>query len=194
MINKHLIIFSIVLASCGQTASPFKKELTSECDCKKYAVDNKIQLPEASDLYLLNDSMLVDESQIIQYRETLKKVNEIRANYDVQFKKCYEKFYDLNIVKAGCSKDEIAKKAFGDAISLMRVNCRGSNQDLARYMATKVNGTVVFMFMSVAQNGMVCITGISELNPNEILSTDCGEANEKIAEWEAIQEYKIKQK
>jgi hypothetical protein len=38
---------------------------------------------------------------------------------------------------------------------------------------------------------MACITGVSEISPEEILSSDCGNVDRKVADWEAITEYKI---
>jgi hypothetical protein len=45
--------------------------------------------------------------------------------------------------------------------------------------------------MSVAPNGEVCISGISEHNTNEIISSDCGSAVAKSADWDAVSEYKL---
>ena len=41
------------------------------------------------------------------------------------------------------------------------------------------------MFMSVAENGYVCIGTVSE-NALEILAVDCGPSERKIQEWNAV--------
>jgi len=170
--------------------------LNTVCDCKKYALEKKIELPSSDDLFMLSDSMRPDspdgdQSFYTEYGNVMKKVTGIRSKYDLAFKDCYAKFGDLDVVTAPCSPEEKTINAFNKAMSLIKRNCNGSNQELVKYMATKVEGVVVFMFMSVGGNGMVCISGVSEINPDEILSTDCGEANTKMAEWDAMPELKI---
>ena len=166
----------------------------NECDCKKYATEHKIELPNTDDLFFLSDSIGLSDWQFTEYRKVKTNVDNIRSKYDEPFNNCVKKFGDLDIIDAPCTKEEKTLSAFQTAISLIKRNCRGSNQELAKYMATKVNGVVVFMFMSVAQNGMVCISAISEINPNEILGADCGETYAKMAEWDALPEYKINTK
>lgn len=178
-------------SSSSQTnESNDEKSLNSECDCKKYAVDLKLKLPESSDLFRLMDSTSGD-GDFTEYRKIQANVNSIRKNYDITLKKCTEKFGELNVINAACTPEEKTRKAFKTALNLIQRNCQGSNQTLSKYMATKVNGNIVFMFISVAENGMACITGVSEISPNEILSSDCGNVDRKVADWEAITEYKI---
>jgi len=168
-------------------------EFNNECDCKRYAVEHKIALPELDDLILLSDSFGTGvPGEFDHYRIVNARVEEIRKKYDVGFKECYKKFGDLDIVNSACTDEEVRIRAFSKAMRLVKNNCRGSNQELVKYMAVKSDDKLIFMFMSVAENGMVCISGVSEINPDEILSTDCGEANVKMAEWEALPEYKIK--
>jgi hypothetical protein len=167
-----------------------EKSLNSECDCKKHAVDLKLKLPESSDLFRLMDSTSGD-GDFTEYRKIQANVNSIRKNYDLTFKKCTEKFGEFNVINAACTPEEKTRKAFNTALNLIQRKCQGSNQTLSKYMATKVNGNIVFMFISVAENGMACITGVSEISPEEILSSDCGNVDRKVADWEAITEYKI---
>ena len=168
-------------------------EFNNECDCKKYAIEHKIALPVLNDLYTLSDSTMTDgQGSFDEYRSVQSRVDEIRKNYDVGFKECYKKFGDLDIVNSACTKEEIRIRAFSTAMSLIQNNCRGSNQELVKYMAVKTDDKLIFMFMSVAENGMVCISGVSEIKPDEILSADCGNADVKMAEWDALPEFKIK--
>jgi len=59
------------------------------------------------------------------------------------------------------------------------------NQTLMRTKVADFNGTTLYLYMSVAENGMTCISTISELKL-EVLAADCGETYRKIAEWNAI--------
>ena len=43
----------------------------------------------------------------------------------------------------------------------------------------------LYIYMSVAENGMTCISTVSEL-ALEVLAADCGETYRKIDEWNAI--------
>ena len=47
------------------------------------------------------------------------------------------------------------------------------------------NGTILYMFLSVAENGYVCISSVSE-NALEVLAADCGPSEIKIEEWNAV--------
>jgi hypothetical protein len=197
-ISQHNLIFLVAVLLFGcQSKSTTNTEkvsepisLNSECDCKKYSMDKKINLPAFGDLMTLSDSISLD-GDFTNYRIVKVKVDSIRNGYDDVFRDCYKKFGDMSIVNAACSKEEKTKKAFYTALNLMKKHCRGSNQELSKYMATKVNDVVVFLFMSVGENGRVCISGISEIKPDEIMSNNCGDVNRKMAEWEAIVEYKM---
>ena len=47
------------------------------------------------------------------------------------------------------------------------------------------DGTKIYMFLSVAENGYLCISSISE-NALELLGADCGTYDRKIQEWNAV--------
>ena len=47
------------------------------------------------------------------------------------------------------------------------------------------NGTEIYMFLSVAENGYVGISSISEI-ALELLAADCGPSDRKIQEWNAV--------
>lgn len=214
MKNKTIVFKTILLLtvtiviSCGGNNSNSNKEsdassndslievkedkLSTACDCKDFALNNGIKWPESSDLLQVMDSTFIDESQIENYRVALARVNTIRSKYPTYFKeKCVDKFGENGILGAACTEKEIKEKLLNEAINFMKNRCYNVNQQLVKYQVTKINNSLLFMFMSVAPNGDVCISGISEYNTNEIISSDCGSAEAKSAEWDSVSEYKL---
>ena len=51
-----------------------------------------------------------------------------------------------------------------------------------RTKTSNFNGIKLYLFLSVAENGYVCISSISE-NALEIVAADCGPAEIKIEQW-----------
>ena len=74
---------------------------------------------------------------------------------------------------------------FKEAEFFMQQRCNDINQNLMRKKVTNFNGTKMYMFLSVATNGYVCISSISE-NKLEVIATDCGPSEIKIQQWNAI--------
>jgi len=72
-----------------------------------------------------------------------------------------------------------------EADEFMRNRMYQINQTLMKTKEADYNGTTLYLYMSVAENGMTCISTISELKL-EVLAADCGETYRKIAEWNAI--------
>ena len=83
------------------------------------------------------------------------------------------------------SNSTSAKVTFYEAEAFMQNRCDGINQTLMKKKSINLNGTKLFMFMSVAENGYVCISTVSEI-ALEILATDCGPSERKIQEWNAV--------
>ena len=79
--------------------------------------------------------------------------------------------------------EQVQKKiSLSDAQSFMKERCRDIGQTLMRTKTIDLNGTTMYAFMSVAENGKVCISTISE-HKLEVLAVDCGEAQMKINQW-----------
>jgi len=208
IIFKTILLLTVtIIISCGGNNSNSNKEsdagsndslievkedkLSTECDCKDFALKNAIKLPESVDLLQLMDSIFIDESQIENYRAVLARVNSIRSKYPTNFKKkCVDKFGENEILVAPCTEKEIKQKLLNEAISFMKKRCNNVNQQLVKYQVTKINNAIIFLFMSVAPNGEVCISGISEYNTNEIISSDCGSAEPNSEDWTEVQEKK----
>lgn len=74
---------------------------------------------------------------------------------------------------------------FSQAKSFMHKRCRTIGQSLMRSKTVHFKGTKLYMFLSVAKNGDVCISSISE-NELEVLAADCGSSEIKIEEWNAL--------
>jgi len=69
-----------------------------------------------------------------------------------------------------------------EASIFMRERCKNVNQELQRTKSVNFEGTVLHLFLSVASDGSVCISAISELKL-EVLSVNCGNLYNKIEEW-----------
>ena len=72
-----------------------------------------------------------------------------------------------------------------EAEAFMQARCDKIGQTLMKTKTVKMDGIKVYSFMSVAENGMVCISAISELKL-EVIGSDCGESQKKINEWNAF--------
>jgi hypothetical protein len=56
------------------------------------------------------------------------------------------------------------------------------NQTLMASKTVIFDGKKIYMFMSVAEDGSTCISGVSEFRL-EVMSTNCGNTEMKIQEW-----------
>ncbi|TKS56283.1 hypothetical protein FCN74_07335 [Mesohalobacter halotolerans] len=74
---------------------------------------------------------------------------------------------------------------FNEAEIFMQKRCNDINQTLMRKHVTNFNGTKMYMFLSVARDGNVCISSISE-NKLEVIAADCGPSEIKIQQWNAL--------
>ena len=83
------------------------------------------------------------------------------------------------------SNSTSAKVTYSEAEAFMQNRCNAINQTLMKKKSVNFNGTKLFMFMSVAKNGNVCISTVSEI-ALEILAADCGPSERKIQEWNAV--------
>lgn len=72
-----------------------------------------------------------------------------------------------------------------EAQVFMQDRCNSIGQTLMKTKTIDFNGTKLYAFLSVSENGMVCITTISE-NKLEVLAADCGEEQRKINEWNSL--------
>lgn len=74
---------------------------------------------------------------------------------------------------------------FSEAESFMQNRCNETNQTLMKKKTINFNGTQLYLFLTVAENGYVCISSISE-NKLEVLNADCGPSELKIEDWNAL--------
>lgn len=74
------------------------------------------------------------------------------------------------------------KFSFWDAEMFMSRRCDEINQTLVKKAAVRWDdGTTLYAFMSVAENGSICVSMVSE-HKLEVLAADCG-GDEKIDDW-----------
>lgn len=78
--------------------------------------------------------------------------------------------------------------SFADAEAFMQNRCNSINQTLVRKMRTRFDGTTVYLFMSVSEDGTVCVSSVSEY-ALEVLAADCGSLETKLEEWNSITQY-----
>jgi hypothetical protein len=83
------------------------------------------------------------------------------------------------------SKIKSKKITFNQAEAFMEERCKKINQTLMKKKSVSFDGTEIYMFLSVAENGYVCISSISE-NVLDILAVDCGTSDRKIREWNEL--------
>ena len=74
-----------------------------------------------------------------------------------------------------------------EAEQYMRKTCDNTNQTLMKKKTVYLDGTKIYMFMSVAENGMTCVSTVSEIKL-ELMSADCDETQIKINQWNAIKD------
>lgn len=103
----------------------------------------------------------------------------------------------ISILAISCGKKEnsdqsttdtsvsVQKVTFSEAETFMQERCNTINQTLMKKKTVTFNGTKLYMFMSVAEDGQACISSISE-NKLEVLAADCGEVNMKIEQWNNV--------
>ena len=94
-------------------------------------------------------------------------------------------FNNNNKSKKNNTSPTSSKVTFSEAESFMQSRCNAVNQTLMKKKSVNFNGTKLYMFLSVAENGDACISSISE-NALEILAADCGPVEVKIEEWNAV--------
>ena len=81
--------------------------------------------------------------------------------------------------------DSSSKVTFNEAQSFMQNRCNSIGQTLMKSKTVNFSGTQLYMFLSVAENGEACISSVSE-NKLEVLAVDCGSAEMKVSDWNAL--------
>lgn len=79
-------------------------------------------------------------------------------------------------------QENIGSVTMSQAQAFMQDRCNNIGQTLMRSKTVDFQGKTLYLFMSVAENGMVCISTISELKL-EVIASDCGTSDRKIYEW-----------
>jgi hypothetical protein len=80
------------------------------------------------------------------------------------------------------SSNETKTITFEEAKQFMSTRLSNVNQTLMASKTVIFDGKKIYMFMSVAENGSTCISGVSEFRL-EVMSTNCGNTEMKIQEW-----------
>lgn len=99
----------------------------------------------------------------------------------------------ISLLAMSCKKNQTSdteqatkqKVTFSEAQTFMQNRCADIGQTLMRSKTVNYNGTQLYMFMSAAANGNACISSVSE-NALEVFASDCGTAEMKVSEWNAL--------
>tara|TARA_B100001564_G_scaffold130828_1_gene109501 strand:+ start:68146 stop:68952 length:807 start_codon:yes stop_codon:yes gene_type:complete len=87
--------------------------------------------------------------------------------------------------KVNKPKTSLNKITFKQAEAFMQKRCSDVNQTLMKKKIKDFDGKTLYMFLSVAENGYVCISTITDFKL-EVLATDCGRSELKIRQWNAL--------
>jgi len=124
---------------------------------------------------------------IIEYQELKKDAVSIISEFDSRKVKDINK----NVLNDIDEKINTLRQSLPISISytqaevFMQNRCNEIGQTLMRSKTVNFNGTKLYMFLSVAENGYVCISSVSE-NALEVLAADCGPSEVKIEQWNAV--------
>jgi|GEM_PF-6684898 len=80
------------------------------------------------------------------------------------------------------TKNNFKKVSFSEAQNFMRRRLSNINQTLMDSKKTSFDGKILYCFLSVAEDGTVCISSISEFSL-EVLASDCGNVYVKTEQW-----------
>lgn len=167
-----------LLASCGNNSMPEDLESRKENINKTMDILSKErENVKSKDIQALVDKYLALNNEIKNYTAECNK-------------RGFEKNNDESINSINQVIEELKSKipisiSYAQAESFMKNRCRNVGQTLMKSKTVYFNGTKLYMFLSVAENGYVCISSISE-NALEILAADCGPSEIKIDQWNAV--------
>lgn len=111
-----------------------------------------------------------DDSKVKERKEAIEKLEKLEKGKQKEKEKEKES-----------TPSERAPIRFSSyqAEQFMQNLCRDLNQTLMRKKTIYVDGKKVYMFMSVAENGMTCVSTVSDIKL-EVMSSDCGDTQTKI--------------
>ena len=87
-------------------------------------------------------------------------------------------------------KNEYADRVtFGQAKAFMQDRCAQLGHSLIDAKESDAFGRdkTIYAFLILTSSGQLCISGISEIPPIEVMATDCGNYEIKLTEWNSLQ-------
>ena len=156
-------------------------------------IDNTNIMASANLFLLINEIALRNNSDYIERFPIFGKVEFLRQKQKeilglIKSNPNKNRITDILDISSEEKKLQLAiasipkKITQSEAQNFMESTCRKTNQTLMRTKTTHFNGIKLYMFLSVARNGYVCISTISE-NALEIVATDCGPTEIKVEQW-----------
>ncbi len=127
------------------------------------------------------------QTLINQYEVLIKDVKNYTAECN---RRGIKKNNDKNLKSLNKEIAELKSKipisiSYAQAAAFMKNRCNEIGQTLMRSKTVKYNGTKLYMFLSVAKNGYICISSVSEI-ALEVLNADCGPSEVKIKQWNEL--------
>jgi hypothetical protein len=150
----QLLLLSLILCGCGSDERQLKMKNEQKLKDSIYAVDS---LYQANENKRLVDSII--KAGIPQFL-TKKRAEQPRL----------------------VDEEKPAKVNVNDAERFIIERLKSSGQFIIHELITELNGIKVYMFLSAGVGNVFCITGVSE-NSLEVLYSDCGTENIKLADW-----------
>jgi hypothetical protein len=178
--NEILIICIVIaiITSCGRKSMPEDLERKKErLNNTVLALGKERDNAKSEDFQALADKYAAVKNELENYTAECNK-RGIEKNNDKVIQQINEIIEELK------SKIPVLI-SYPEAESFMQKRCRDVGQTLMKSKTVYFNGTKLYMFLSVAENGYVCISSISE-NALEILAANCGPSEIKIEQWNAV--------
>jgi hypothetical protein len=173
-----IIILTAIISSCGNKSMPDDLERRKESiNNTLSALGNELENVKGEDIQPLIDKYTAIKNELENYTTECNK-RGIEKNNDQAINQINQVIEELK------SKIPVLI-SYAQAESFMQKRCNDIGQTLMKSKTVYFNGTKLYMFLSVAQNGYVCISSISE-NALEILAADCGPSEIKIEQWNAV--------
>lgn len=127
------------------------------------------------------DALISKEIGVADWKKVNMSQNkEVSDRFDALARRCSGTSQPVTT-----SNQEQPKVTLEEAKAFMQQRCNAINQTLMRYKTVDFNGSTMYVFMSVAQDGSVCISSVSEYKL-EVLAADCGHVDVKIEQWNKL--------
>ena len=167
-----------IFQSCGNNTMPKDLELKKQKINKtQLALYKESENVKANDIQNLIDKFKILNQEIKDYTNQCNKIG-IEKNNDETIIAINQKIEELENKKRSLPR----LISYDEARMFIQNRCDEVGQTLMKSKTIYSNGIKLYLFLSVAENGYVCISTINE-NELDVAATDCGPSDEKIYQW-----------